>query len=275
MTVRKAAVLGSPIEHSKSPQLHLAAYKELGLDWEYEKFDIKADELESFLDGLDDSWAGLSLTMPLKEEALRLSTVASKVARQTGSVNTLVLGDGQRTADNTDVAGLTYAIEQGMTSDKPLVTATVLGTGATARSAVAALAVMGPDVNIRVAGRTPENVERIVAWANDEYDSRTTGHSLQEAENDLLASQVVVSTLPASATAALVNLIPASPQLLVDVVYDPPTNPLADSWVASGGVRVGGLTMLVAQAAEQVRLMTGYEGPLDPLRNVMFDSIGD
>ncbi|MFZ1362262.1 MAG: shikimate dehydrogenase [Candidatus Nanopelagicales bacterium] len=280
MTVRMAAVLGSPIEHSKSPLLHQAAYKELGLDWEYEKFEVKAAELKPFLDRLDSTWAGLSLTMPLKEEALRLATDVSEMAQRTGGANTLVSTGGEWIAHNTDVAGMIFAIEQGRRGQgvdlgEPVQSATVLGTGATARSAIAALAAMSPQVKLQVAGRTLANVEQIVGWAKNDLGVEVTGVALQDSRQVALDSQIVVSTIPANGVEDLAAHVSESPKVLVDVVYDPPTNQLAKAWVEHGGARVGGLTMLVAQAAEQVRLMTGYEGPLEPIREAMFTALAD
>lgn len=271
----RAAVLGSPIDHSRSPELHQAAYRQLGLDWQYEKHELQAGELADFVANLDDSWAGLSLTMPLKEAALELSTAASEVAQKTQSANTMVFRDGQRIVDNTDVAGLRYAIELGRVAPDLLTSATILGTGATARSAVAAVAGLGERVRVRIAGRTPENVERIVAWANSEFAVVATGHALEQPDPDLLTSEVVVSTIPSDSTSSLISQLPTHPKVLIDVIYDPPTNPLAEAWAARGGVRVGGLMMLVGQAAEQVRLMTGYDGPLAPVRQAMLESLAD
>lgn len=273
MTKFRAAVLGSPIEHSRSPELHQAAYRNLGFDWQYEKHELQADELADFVANLDDSWAGLSLTMPLKEAALALGTSASEVAKKTQSANTMVFRDGQRIVDNTDVAGLRYAIELGRGAQSPLESATILGTGATARSAVAAVAGLGEQVRVRIAGRTPANVERIVAWANSEFAVLASGYELQQPDSDLLASDLVVSTIPSDSTSPLISQLPTHPKVLLDVIYDPPTSPLAEAWVAGGGVRVGGLMMLVGQAAEQVRLMTGYDGPLDQVRQAMLESL--
>ncbi len=72
LTVRRCAVLGSPIEHSLSPAIHAAAYAHLGLDWTYERHEVVADGLAAFVAGLDESWRGLSCTMPLKEAVVRL-----------------------------------------------------------------------------------------------------------------------------------------------------------------------------------------------------------
>src|SRR5207253_2797892 len=139
---RRAAVLGSPVAHSLSPVLHRAAYAELGMsDWCYDAYDVDEARLAGFVEGLDASWAGLSLTMPLKRAVLPLLDDCSEVVRATGAANTLGRRGGRRVGDNTDVPGLVAALrERGVgLAERPL----VLGGGATAASAVASLAQLG------------------------------------------------------------------------------------------------------------------------------------
>ncbi len=137
----RCAVLGDPIAHSLSPVLHRAAYAELGLDWTYDAVRVPAGTLLPFLDGLDGTWRGLSLTMPLKRELVPLADEVSDVARRAGAANTLVLADGRRMAHNTDVPGAASAIRERY--DGPVHAATILGGGATATSVGLALADLG------------------------------------------------------------------------------------------------------------------------------------
>src|SRR5438128_2367522 len=102
----RAAVLGSPIGHSLSPVLHRAAYAALGLDWTYDAFEVTPEELPAYLDGLDLTWGGLSLTMPLKQAVLPLLHHRAPLVEGTGSANTVVLRDGERFGHNTDVEGI-------------------------------------------------------------------------------------------------------------------------------------------------------------------------
>src|SRR6476619_2857343 len=97
----RCAVLGSPIAHSLSPVLHRAAYAELGLDWTYDRFEVRAEELPAFVAGLDGSWRGLSLTMPLKVAVLELGEV-DPLAALAGAGNTLILEPHGRRVYNTD-----------------------------------------------------------------------------------------------------------------------------------------------------------------------------
>ncbi len=136
----KAAVLGSPVAHSLSPVLHAAGYAELGLTgWSYGRFELQADELAGFVAGLDGDWRGLSLTMPLKEACLAVAAEVTPLARRAGAGNTLVrLDSGDWRADNTDVPGLVDALRPAWEAD--WTRAAILGAGATARSALLALA---------------------------------------------------------------------------------------------------------------------------------------
>ena len=159
--VHRAAVLGHPVAHSLSPVLHSAAYRALGLDgWEYSAVDVTEEELASFVEGLDESWAGLSLTMPLKQVVLPLLDHVEPLAGVVGAVNTVLFQPtgSVRTlvGANTDVHGLVAALREGL-GDRPVGSAVVLGAGATAASTLAALAELGcttPTVLVRSLGRT-------------------------------------------------------------------------------------------------------------------------
>ncbi|MGH3344386.1 MAG: shikimate dehydrogenase family protein, partial [Carbonactinosporaceae bacterium] len=113
---RRAAVLGSPVVHSLSPELHRAAYAALGLAWRYDAIEVDEQRLPAFLDGLDETWAGLSLTMPLKRAVIPLLDEVSEIARDVAAVNTVIFGPAaggrRRTGDNTDVPGMVAALRE-------------------------------------------------------------------------------------------------------------------------------------------------------------------
>ena len=162
---RRAAVLGKPIAHSLSPVLHQAAYASLGLDWSYEAIEVDEAGLAGFLAGLDGSWAGLSLTMPLKEEAARLLADVDPTARALRSVNTVLPGESGWRGTNTDVYGMTQALTRAGLAGSPA-GAVVLGAGATARSAIAALAALKV-ARVTVCARRPEAATEVAALATD------------------------------------------------------------------------------------------------------------
>lgn len=269
---RRAAVLGSPVGHSLSPALHRAAYAALRLDWSYTAVDVAEAALGGLVAALDASWAGLSLTMPLKRAVLPLLDTADELVDLTGVCNTVVLDGRGRHGHNTDVHGVAAALrEAGMAAPA---SAVVLGGGATAASAVAALIRLGAgEVEVRV--RDPARAEPVVRVA------ARTGHRVRlgrlagsaggEPPGVPAGVDVVVSTLPAGAADPLAaHVVRAeSGAVLLDVVYHPWPTALAVAWAGSGGRVVPGDAMLLHQAAEQVRLMTGHEPPVEAMRRGM------
>lgn len=254
---RRCAVLGDPVAHSLSPVLHRAAYAETGLGWEYDACRVPAGGLAEFLAGLDDTWVGLSVTMPLKREALAAANRASALAEQAGSANTLLRTDDGWHADNTDVPGAVSALAERYPA--MIDAATVLGGGATAASAGLALVERGAR-RLRLLVRTPANAGPAVAAirahaAAPDVEVLTLGAPV--------LGDVVVSTIPAQAqTGDLVERVAATP-VVFDVVYDPWPTPLAR---AATGILISGLDLLVHQAARQFLMFTGLPAPLEVMR---------
>ncbi|MFE2374603.1 shikimate dehydrogenase [Streptomyces sp. NPDC059398] len=261
---RRAAVLGSPIAHSLSPVLHRAAYRELGLDdWSYDRFEVDEAALPAFADGLDASWAGLSLTMPLKRAVIPLLDEVTATAASVEAVNTVVFtSDGRRVGDNTDIPGMIAAMrERGV---EKVESAAVLGAGATASSALAALSLIctGPvTAYVRSAARAQE----MRGWGERlGVDVRTADWADAAGALD---APLVIATTPAGATDTLAAEVPAAPGTLFDVLYEPWPTPLATAWRSRGGAVVGGLDLLVHQAVLQVEQMTGCTpAPLAAMR---------
>ncbi|MFJ4928653.1 shikimate dehydrogenase [Streptomyces sp. NPDC088736] len=261
---RRAAVLGSPIAHSLSPVLHRAAYRELGLDdWSYDRFEVDEEALPGFLEGLGGEWAGLSLTMPLKRAVIPLLDSVSETAASVEAVNTVVLtDDGRRVGDNTDIPGMVAALrEHGV---EQVESAAVLGAGATASSALAALArVCTGEVVAYV--RSAERAAEMRRWG-ERLDVPVRTADWADAEQALRAP-LVIATTPAGTTDALAAAVPERPATLFDVLYDPWPTALAARWSAYGGAVVGGLDLLVHQAVLQVERMTGRSpAPLGAMR---------
>ncbi|MEU5388298.1 shikimate dehydrogenase [Kitasatospora cineracea] len=264
-TPHRAAVLGSPIAHSLSPALHNAGYAALGLDgWQYGRHEVDESTLAAFVTALDPAeWAGLSLTMPLKRAIRPLLDTVSDTARAVDAVNTVVLDrDGRRHGDNTDVPGLVNALrERGV---ERVESAAVLGAGATASSALAALAqVCDGEVTayVRSAGRAAEMRElgerlgvpvRTADWADGAR---------------ALDGPLTVSTTPVGATDGFAAQLTAAPGVLFDVLYHPWPTALAAACLERGGTVLGGLDLLVHQAVLQFERFTGVErGPLAAMR---------
>jgi shikimate dehydrogenase len=256
----RCAVLGDPIGHSLSPVLHRAGYAATGLEWEYDAHRVPAGGLARFVAGLGDDWRGLSLTMPLKREALALGHEVGGWARMAGAANTLVRDDGGWSADNTDVPGAVAALREKVTG--PLVTATVLGGGATAASTALALCELGVG-SLTLLVRSPARAAETLA-AIDAHPSRPAVR-IGALDADEVVGDVVVSTVPADAqTPDLVERCADVP-VVFDVLYDPWPTPLAAA-AAVDRVLVGGLDLLVHQAALQFEMFTGRTAPLAAMR---------
>jgi len=258
----RAAVLGSPIAHSLSPALHRAAYAHLGLNWEYGRYEVDEAGLPDFFRGLDESWRGLSLTMPLKQVAIACVDEVSETARVVAAVNTVIFEpDGSSHGDNTDVPGMVNGLrERGV--DRVSAGA-VLGGGATARSALAVLQQVADAATVYV--RTPARAEQLLSIAA-ELGLACTVRPWEE-RHDGLDAPVVMVTTPVGATDDLAEVVPDDPGALLDVGYSSGETALATSWAAAGGAVVGGLDVLVHQAALQVFLMTGKAVPVSVLRD--------
>ncbi|MCC9708811.1 shikimate dehydrogenase [Streptomyces sp. MNU76] len=250
----RAAVLGSPIAHSLSPVLHRAAYAELGLtDWSYDRFDVDEEALPGFVEQLGPEWAGLSLTMPLKRAVIPLLDEITETATSVEAVNTLVFTeDGRRVGDNTDIPGMVAALrERGI---EQVESAAILGAGATASSALAALArICTGEVVAYV--RSEARAAEMRQWG-ERLDVEVRTADWAEAQRALRAP-LVIATTPAGATDALCGAVPERPTTLFDVLYHPWPTELAARWSAYGGAVVSGLDLLVHQAVLQVEQMTG------------------
>jgi shikimate dehydrogenase len=261
-------VLGSPIAHSLSPELHAAAYRILGVSWTYEAIECDEARLPALLDGLDESFVGLSLTMPLKRAVLPLLDDVSELSRAVGAANTVVF-DGlgpfrRRRGENTDVPGMVGAIRE--VRPEGVGSGLVLGAGGTAAAALAALRDLGVDqvmVVVRDRGRATdlEAAARRLGVRLELTD--WPGHAA------LGRAELVISTTPAGATDSLLrqHAGPLGPgQLLFDVLYHPWPTRFAEAATLAGAEVIGGLELLVRQAAIQVELMTGRAAPVDAMR---------
>lgn len=262
----RAAVLGSPIGHSLSPVLHSAAYAELGLrNWSYGAVECDESAFAAWFAELGPEWRGLSLTMPLKRVVAPLLHRISPLAVAVGAVNTVIWDDEARPiGENTDVQGIVEAVRAAGAG--PLTRACIVGAGATACSAVAALAQLGA-VEVVVLSRAQPGQPGGVLEVAARMGLAPAAAGL-EAYPLALAADVVISTLPAAPAAQWAAAMPAGRPagVLLDVTYHPWPTPAAERWTAAGGRAVGGFEMLLHQAAGQFTLMTGRAAPLAAMR---------
>jgi shikimate dehydrogenase len=263
MAPRRAAVLGSPISHSRSPLLHRAAYAALGLDWVYDAIDVTTEALPGFLDAcVWPEWAGLSLTMPLKTDVLPFLDEVSELAAVVRAANTVVFSENGRSGHNTDVAGMQRALSEAQGSDVALRRGIIIGSGATARSAMAALAGLGAD-DIAVIARNPDRAAELAPLGAD-LGVAVTLWPWDDVRP--LDADAVIATVPPGAADMFVSHVPEAPGVLLDVAYGSGMTPLTSAWSRAGGASSDGLDLLLWQAVDQVRLMTGAEPPVAAMR---------
>ena len=259
---RRAAVLGSPIAHSRSPQLHLAAYRALGLSqWTYDRIECAEDALPGLVAGLGPEWVGLSVTMPGKFAALRVADEATDRARSVGSANTLVRTPAGWRADNTDVDGVVGAL-----AGVPACTrAAVVGSGGTAPAVVVGLISLGAR-DVTVIARNADKAASLVQLASrGGADARWADLTDAGLADAVAGVDVVVNTVPADAVAPHAPALAVAPVLL-DVIYDPWPTPLAAAVQTAGGRVISGLEMLLHQAFAQVEQFTGMKAPEEAMR---------
>ena len=256
-------MLGSPIAHSRSPQLHLAAYRALGLtDWTYDRIECTAEQLPALVSGFGPEWIGVSVTMPGKFAALRFAGDRTARAELVGSANTLVRTPSGWRADNTDVDGVVGALAPVSARGGAAV---VVGSGGTAPAAVVGLATLGV-THITIAARNKDKAAPLVDLVRRAgADGRWCNVDSPDLAGVVAAATVVVSTIPADAAQHYAPVLAAAPALL-DVIYDPWPTPLAEAVAAAGGQVVSGLQMLLHQAFAQVEQFTGMAAPKEVMR---------
>jgi shikimate dehydrogenase len=250
-TTRLAGVIGWPVEHSRSPQMHNAAYAALGMDWAYVPLAVQPERLGEALRGLTAlGFAGVNVTIPHKQAVAELVDELSDAARDAGSVNTvLVRGDGTLRGETTDGDGLLDAL-----GGLPAGRAVVLGAGGSARSVVAALRAAGGDV--AVSARRPEAAGALgVAVA--EWPLREPAGLIVNATP--VAQQGDAGELPLDPAAL------DGTEVVCDLVYraDGVRTGLLAEAERRGARTVDGLAVLVGQGARSFRMFTGAEPPVD------------
>lgn len=249
----RTAVCGKPIGHSLSPVIHSAGFAAAGLlTWRYSAIECAEAEFADLVAGLGPEWAGLSVTMPLKEVALTVAATASPAATAVGAANTLVRqADGTWHADNTDIPGMVRVLRDAEVAANPAVT--VLGGGGTARAALAAAAQLGA-ASVTVVARRPEAVDELAPVAAA-LGIALTGCAWSDVSFD---ADAVISTVPKGAADTLARHAAWRPgTVLFDAVYDPWPTPLATSAAARGLRVASGLDLLLAQALGQFEQFTG------------------
>jgi shikimate dehydrogenase len=245
-------VVGSPISHSLSPDLHNSAYEFLGLDFQYGSFEVAAKGLAEFV--TKSGMAGLSVTMPLKREAFEFADRAGADAELTKVSNTLVLSGNNWVAHNTDVFGISKALA-GVSSPEQI---HILGSGSTATSAVLALSRLYPSAKVSIMARNELRANQLKSFGDD------LGLACDVAALDASAiqsSDLVLSFVPMGVLDSLWKEIASSPHnprgVLFEASYSARPTRQASSWRSKS---ISGVQMLIWQAIAQVQLFVESQG---------------
>jgi shikimate dehydrogenase len=270
--MRRLAVLGHPVAHSRSPAMQNAALAQLGLgeEWSYVALDVAPEDFEARLAAMaGEGFAGANVTVPHKEAALAAADVASEMAKEIGAANTLVFAGGQIHAHNTDAGGVLAALPELPRGQRAL----VLGAGGAARAAVWALGTAGAEVGIW--NRTPARAEAIrdelVDGVGVRIEVQTTPGPeplLDQSGFDLIVNTTTVGLhgedpfahLPLRRDGFLAG------QTVLDMVYGDSASTLLAAAAAAGATVVDGLEVLVRQGALSFQIWTGRDAPLDAMR---------
>jgi shikimate dehydrogenase len=258
--MKRLAVLGHPVGHSRSPAMQTAALAELGLgdEWSYAAIDLAPDEFEQRVRAMaEEGFIGANVTVPHKGAALSVADTLSETAREIGAANTLSFEDGEIRAENTDAQGLLDALPGSPTGKRTL----VLGAGGAARAVVWALVREGAEVEVwnRTELRSSNLCVELGGKPVGVLDPRTYELIVNSTSVGLRGEDPFVE-LPLGPAGFVAG------QTVVDLVYGAHPSRLLDAAAAAGAAVVDGIEVLVRQGARSLQIWTGREPPLDVMR---------
>lgn len=258
--MKRLAVLGHPVAHSRSPAMQNAALAELGLagEWAYEAIDLAPEGFERRVRAMSgEGFMGANVTVPHKEAALALADVLSETAREIGAANTLSFGEGAIAADNTDAGGLLAALPASPAGRQAL----VLGAGGAARAVVWAL--LGEGAEVAVWNRTELRSRNLCADLGGEPVVQPDPGAYELIVNSTavgLGSEDPFAELPLREDGF------GPGQTVVDMVYGEEATRLIATAAAAGAATVDGIEVLVRQGALSLEIWTAMPAPLDTMR---------
>lgn len=271
--MRRLAVIGEPVSHSRSPAMQNAALEALGMDeeWEYGAIEVSAEDFPDLIGRLPgEDYAGVNVTIPHKSLALEVATEASEAASQIGASNTLTFRDGTVRADNTDAAGVLQAVPDRVRQGSAL----ILGAGGVSRAAVWALSGAGSKVSVW--NRSPERAEELVRTleVQGQAPQVVSDADARSSEFDLIVNCTAVG-MPGRDEDPF-EILPLEREsldgrVILDLVYSGAETRLVAEAALAGAHAIGGLESLVQQGAESFRIWTGVEPPLDVMREAAAD----
>ncbi len=272
-------VIGDPVEHSRSPQMHNAAFAELGLDYVYVPFHIRPDELHAAIEGFKAiNVVGINITIPHKQAIIPFVDEISREAELIGAVNTLIFNKGKIAGDNTDAPGFLQAMQETGLDIPKGESAVVIGAGGSARAIVVALALAGLQ-SITIANRTVSKAIALASDLSERTGVRMEGMGLDNPHlpHAVATSALVVNTASASMDTSHPPLIQTewlNPQSIVyDIIYTPPKTRLMKAAAERGCHVIGGLGMLVHQGAIAFEKWTKIVPPIKIMRQALQNAL--
>lgn len=272
-STRTAAVIGNPVRHSLSPPIHNAAFAALDLDWTYVAFDVGPGHAHKALDAMRTlHLGGLSVTMPHKADIAAAVDRLTPEAALLGAVNCVAWDQGELVGHNTDGEGFVASLvaETGRSvRDQRCV---VVGAGGAARAVILALSQAGA-ADIAVLNRT---TKKAVAAADLAGAAGRVGKPGDIANADIVvnATSVGMAGTPTAGTSPVAESSLSGGQVVADLIYHPLVTPLLQAGQRQGATCLGGVGMLVHQAARQFELWTSHPAPLAVMHEAAGRAIG-
>ena len=268
-------IIGDPIKHSRSPQIHNAAITALGLDYVYVPFHVQPDNLGAAIEGFKATdVVGINVTIPHKQNVISYLDEISREATLIGAVNTLIFKEGGIIGENTDAPGFLQAMQEEGLDVPQGGSAVIIGAGGSARAVVVALALAGIRT-ICIANRTVSRAIALETDLSEQTDASIYGIGLDDPKlsNAVGTSQLIVNTASTSMDVSHPLLIDPewlAPQSIVyDIVYTPPETRLLQAAAEKDCHTIGGLGMLVHQGAIAFEKWTGVNPPVEIMRQAL------
>ncbi|HIE29851.1 TPA: shikimate dehydrogenase [Candidatus Poribacteria bacterium] len=272
-------VIGDPIEHSCSPQMHNAAFEQLSMDYVYVAFHVKAEDLKAAVDGFKAlNIVGINVTIPHKQGVIPLIDKLSREAELIGAVNTLVFKEGTIEGHNTDARGFIAAMKEAGVDVPRGESVVILGAGGAARAVVVSLALEGVK-KISIANRTASRAIQLASDISQKTGTEIHGMGLDDKSlpEAISESSLLVNTASAGMDLEHPLLIDENwlhRQLVVyDIIYNPPETRLMKVATEKGSKTIGGIGMLVHQGAIAFELWTGQYPPVDVMRQALMNAL--
>ncbi len=271
-------LIGYPVAHSKSPLMHNTAFEVLGLDYTYELFEVKEDEVQKAFEDLKQlGVAGFNVTMPDKIKAFELADEVSIEAKLIGAANTIVNQDRNFVAYNTDGVGFVNALKENGFDVKDKVI-TILGSGGAASAIIVQCALDGAkEINVlSIKDKFWNKAEELV---NSIIEETHTNINLIEMTDESIEECITKSSLLCNATP--IGMAPnedgclikdsellRTDLVVVDIIYNPLETKLYKMAKANGCKVLNGIEMLIYQGAASFKLWTGQDFPIETIKKL-------